>query len=305
VLKRLSSENESSQGGRSTKRFCEGWLHEGKTAMLKVLSGKVVAGADVRIGENVTVDVAEELIIGDRTVISDNARFEGRRIELGADCFCYSWDWRQLDIGRGRKDEEDAVLTVGSRCTFHDNRIDLSRFVTIGDDVGLSPEVCLYCHYYWLSPLDGFPCRQEGIEIRTGSIVGFRSTILPGTRIGPCSVIGANSVVTGALAGYTIYAGNPAKLVREIAPLSVPERAAKLFSLMVEYDRTLAYRGASGSWEVDYPKVRFAGVEIDCEQLTCEGEEGERSDDLRWHLFRNGIRIFTKRPFAKLPRAAR
>ena len=44
--------------------------------------------------------------------------------------------------------------------------------------------------------------------------IGQNVTILPGTHIGDGAIIGAESVVSGAVEPYTIVAGNPARLIR-------------------------------------------------------------------------------------------
>lgn len=268
-----------------------------------VRSGRLTTGADVTFGENVVINVAEECVIGDRCVISDNAYFEGRRITLGEDCFCYSWEWRRLDVGRGRLDDEDAVLTVGARCTFHDNKIDLSASVAVGDDVGLSPEVAAYCHYYWLSPLDGYPMRYAPVRVCDGAIVGFRSTLLPGSTVGAGSVVGANSVVSGGLDPGGVYAGNPARLIRRVREPSPGDRERIFRRACDDYSRSLAYRGRHAYVADAYPLISHMNCTINVEARTLEGEEDEHSDDLRWFLFTRGVRVYTKRPFRKLGRA--
>ena len=46
--------------------------------------------------------------------------------------------------------------------------------------------------------------------------IGADVTILPGVHIGRCAVIGAGSVVTGNVEAYHIYAGVPARKIRDI-----------------------------------------------------------------------------------------
>jgi acetyltransferase-like isoleucine patch superfamily enzyme len=270
----------------------------------RVKSGKLHAGVDCTFGDGVVVDVAEDVVIGDRCVIPDNAYLSGRSIKIGDDFYGYSWDWRRLDVGRGRRDEEDAVLTVGNRCTFHDNRIDLARRVTIGDDVGLSPEVAIYTHGYWQSELEGFPTKFAPVQIDRGTVIGFRSVILPGVRIEHHAVIGAQSLVTGNLYCNGIYGGNPAK---RIGLMTKPEGQNSRRSLCLILDayrqsclyRGLEIRGPSISW----PLVGLNGTWFDA--VNCkvvEGPEDEFTDDLREFLFKRGIRIYTRRPFRKLPR---
>jgi len=48
--------------------------------------------------------------------------------------------------------------------------------------------------------------------------IGSRAVILPGVNIGDGSVIGAGSVVTRDFPANSVLAGNPAQLLREVAP---------------------------------------------------------------------------------------
>lgn len=182
-----------------------------------VKSGKfIVDGEGCRIGNGVIVDVAEEVRIGNRCVIPDHAYFCGRRIEIGDDFFGYAHYCKRLEIGLGRRDEEDAILKIGSRCTLHDNRIDLAKHVTIGNDVGLSPEVCIYTHFYWLPEWDGWPVKYKPVVIGDRVLIGFRSTVLPGVTITSDTLIGAGSIVSRDINNSGVYAGNPARFIREI-----------------------------------------------------------------------------------------
>lgn len=54
------------------------------------------------------------------------------------------------------------------------------------------------------------------IKIGKGAWIGARSIILKGVTIGTGSVIGAGSVVTKDVPPWTIAAGNPARIIREI-----------------------------------------------------------------------------------------
>jgi acetyltransferase-like isoleucine patch superfamily enzyme len=46
--------------------------------------------------------------------------------------------------------------------------------------------------------------------------IGFDCCILPGVTIGDGAIVGARSVVTGDVPPYTVVAGNPARVIREI-----------------------------------------------------------------------------------------
>lgn len=267
-----------------------------------VKSGKFHAGSDLQCGENVVIDVAEEVIVGDRCVLPDNAYLSGRWMDIGDDFYGYSWEGKRLDIGRGRIDEEDAVLKVGNRCTMHDNKIDLARRVEIANDVGLSPEVTIYTHYYWQSPLEGFPCKYAPVDIHDGAIIGYRSVILPGANIGYRAVIGAQSVVYGEVKPLAISAGNPAKWKRRVEVPKPEWREEFLTELVMEYKMSCAYRNLTVLITLDQQTIRVRKCFLDLNLRTCEGKEDEYTDDLRDFLFKRGVRIYTRRPFRKLGR---
>lgn len=57
--------------------------------------------------------------------------------------------------------------------------------------------------------------------------IGYDSLIMPGVRIGNGAIISARSVVTSDVPPYTVYGGNPARLIRErFAPEVVAELEA-------------------------------------------------------------------------------
>ena len=52
--------------------------------------------------------------------------------------------------------------------------------------------------------------------IKKGASIGTNATILGGVTVGEGAIIGAGSVVTRDVPAYTVVAGNPAKILREI-----------------------------------------------------------------------------------------
>lgn len=58
--------------------------------------------------------------------------------------------------------------------------------------------------------------------------IGHGALILPGAQIGAGAIIGAGAVVAGAVAPYSIVAGNPARLIRPRFP---PATVARLLDL--------------------------------------------------------------------------
>ncbi|RLN88988.1 hypothetical protein BBJ28_00026380 [Nothophytophthora sp. Chile5] len=92
--------------------------------------------------------------------------------------------------------------------------------ITIGDRVMFAPNVQLYTASHPLDP----DVRSSGLElgkpitIEDDVWIGGNVVVLPGVRIGRGAVIGAGSVVTKDVPAMSIYAGNPAKLIRKIEP---------------------------------------------------------------------------------------
>ena len=58
---------------------------------------------------------------------------------------------------------------------------------------------------------------ERPVRIGSGSWLGFGTVVLPGADIGEHVVIGANSVVTGVIPSYTVAAGAPARVIKEMA----------------------------------------------------------------------------------------
>ncbi|MEZ9057284.1 DapH/DapD/GlmU-related protein [Vibrio pelagius] len=55
----------------------------------------------------------------------------------------------------------------------------------------------------------------EAINIGSDTWIGAKATILKGVTVGDAAVIGANSVVNRSMDGGKIYAGSPAKFIKE------------------------------------------------------------------------------------------
>jgi maltose O-acetyltransferase len=90
--------------------------------------------------------------------------------------------------------------------------------VTIGDFCLFGPAVQIYTAMH---PLDAALRRLEesgrAVEIGSDVWVGGGAIILPGVRIGARAVIGAGSVVTRDVPEGVLAAGNPCRVLREIA----------------------------------------------------------------------------------------
>lgn len=59
---------------------------------------------------------------------------------------------------------------------------------------------------------------EEPVVICNDAWIGCMSIILPGVTISEGAIVGAGSVVTKDVPPYTIVAGNPARIIRELTP---------------------------------------------------------------------------------------
>jgi acetyltransferase-like isoleucine patch superfamily enzyme len=153
----------------------------------------------------------------------NSERTEGLRIGRGASTYLGT----MFDVGpRGR-------VSVGEFALVHGARIVCDAEIEIGDYALISWNVVLMdtrrvpadprarrraLERAALHPdrrLDG---EEVAIPIRIGRNVwiGFDACVLPGVTIGEGSIVGARSVVVESVAPYTVVAGNPARVIRQL-----------------------------------------------------------------------------------------
>lgn len=90
--------------------------------------------------------------------------------------------------------------------------------VRIGDNCQMAPNVAIYTAGHPVHPDTRNSAYEYGIEVTIGDNVwiGGNTVICPGVHIGNNVVIGAGSVVTRDLPDWTVAAGNPCKVLRQI-----------------------------------------------------------------------------------------
>ena len=90
--------------------------------------------------------------------------------------------------------------------------------VIIGDNCQLAPNVAIYTAGHPVHPAARNTLFEYGADVVIGNNVwiGGNAVICPGVRIGDNAVIGAGSVVTKDIPAWTIAAGNPCRVIREI-----------------------------------------------------------------------------------------
>ena len=266
-----------------------------KDKNIEIKAKEIRIGSNVSFGKNIKVDVNGIFQIGDFSRLGNSAEILGNNIVFGSHLFNSSG----LRIGGGGRDNPTADLTIGDRCTIHNNFLNVCEPILIGDDVGLSPETSILTHGYWLSVLEGYPASFAGVSIGSGTIIGYRCLIMMGTSIATNCVIGAQSVVSKSLSEPGIYAGTPARFIKSITPLTLGEKRIKAKEILDQYKLIASSRGIelAGKLRLDYPIVRFNGLDINLETFEYSGVEDIETDDLRDFLRKWGIRIYTNRGF--------
>ncbi|MBD2260787.1 acyltransferase [Pseudanabaena sp. FACHB-2040] len=128
-------------------------------------------------------------------------------------------------------DKENASISIGHR-SFVNGVLIAAQSIDVGNDVLISWNVTVVDHdshsivfsqrsqdaVDWLtSKKDWTPVKIAPVKICDKAWVGFNSIILKGITIGEGAVIGAGSVVTKDIPAWTVAAGNPARVIREMS----------------------------------------------------------------------------------------
>jgi maltose O-acetyltransferase len=102
---------------------------------------------------------------------------------------------------------------VNANCTILDN-----AEVHIGHHVMIGPSVQIFTPAHALEAED----RIQGWEVAQAIVIedkvwiGGAAILLPGVRIGCQAVVGAGAVVTRSVPPFSVVAGNPARVIREL-----------------------------------------------------------------------------------------
>jgi len=111
--------------------------------------------------------------------------------------------------------------SIGANCKISSHTF-ICEGVTIEDDVFIGHNVTFINDMYPRSTAEGGGLQTEAdwkvvpTFIRKGASVGSSATILAGVTVGEGAIVGAGAVVTKDVPPWTIVAGNPARVLRNI-----------------------------------------------------------------------------------------
>jgi acetyltransferase-like isoleucine patch superfamily enzyme len=174
--------------------------------------------------------IPDNVVLEDDTYIETSLSFK----------LCRSQAPVALRLGRGAAIYKDTMLDLGSRAEvqvgeyalIHGARIVCNAQLKIGNYALISWQVVLMDTYRL--PFDSVKRRQileraacqgespsgdvpaQPIAIGDNVWIGFDACILPGVTIGEGAIVGARSVVNRDVPPYTVVAGNPARVVRQL-----------------------------------------------------------------------------------------
>jgi len=170
-------------------------------------------------------------------------RYLSRKIRVGAGSDVNWWSLGaggggQVNIGKDSIvrcridfDHPGGVVTIGDRTFIGASHIVCHTAVNIGDDAILSWGITIFDHdshsldgeqrrndvrNWKLGRKDWTHVRIAPVDIGPKAWIGFGASILRGVRIGEGAVVGARSVVTRDVPAYTVVAGNPARVIKQL-----------------------------------------------------------------------------------------
>lgn len=130
-----------------------------------------------------------------------------------------------LSVGYGASGEDlpERGLVIGDRCVIGARAcLTAHTSIVLGDDVWFGQDVFVSdaSHGYQdpETPIGQQFGVHQPVTIGSGSWIGHGAIILPGTTIGRNVVVGAGSVVRGAVEDNAVVGGSPARVIRRFEP---------------------------------------------------------------------------------------
>jgi acetyltransferase-like isoleucine patch superfamily enzyme len=231
--------------------------------------GSVISGEHVEIGDHTS--------IGFLTIIRGKEIVLGSHVQIGSMTFL---DTPYIQIGEGTKINEqvfvgglqmpDSRFVVGRNCLIMQmSFINPARSIVIGDDSGIGGHCLIFGHSSFLNQFEGYATEFAPIEIGNSVGLAWRVFVLPGTKIGDGSMVGAGSVVSGTIPPCSLAVGFPARIVGKPPvfprPVSDEEKIAmfrKISAEMIEFliGSGLEAESVDGQYEIRKSTGRWGGL---------------------------------------------
>lgn len=250
--------------------FIKNWIYRLKG--YRIGKGVSIGFGSIISGERVTI--GDYTSIGFLTIIRGKEITIGAHVQIGATTFL---DTPYLEIGEGSKINEqvfvgglqfpDSRFVLGRNCQIMQmSFINPARSIVIGDDSGIGGHSLIFGHSSFLNVFDGYTVDFEPIEIGSSVSLAWGVFVLPKTKIGDGTVIGARSVVHGTIPPRCLALGFPARVVSK-APdfpkvLSEKEKLEMFRRIVVEMiqlfqDSGLHCEAAGSRYTISQPRMAW------------------------------------------------
>lgn len=129
-------------------------------------------------------------------------------------------------------ERQGACFTVGDRSFVGEGQVSCAQSIEVGDDVMIAWGTAIFDHSShslrfserandvtrWLCGEKNWSVvKISPVRICNKAWIGYGCIVLPGVTVGEGAVVGAGSVVTSDVPPWTVFAGNPARLIRELS----------------------------------------------------------------------------------------
>lgn len=152
---------------------------------LEIGSDCIVSGNFIFESSKGKINIGKHSYIGPSVFISRSNIQIGNNVTIAWGCTIYDHDSHSLDYIKRRKDIDDELKDIKSGVSFIKNK-------------------------------DWDCVNSKPIIIKDDAWIGMNVIILKGVTIGEGAIVGAGSVVTKDVPAWTVVAGNPAKVVKQI-----------------------------------------------------------------------------------------
>ena len=271
----------------------------------KIIANNIDIHESVEIGDNVHIH-CDTIKIGKFSKIGNDVKINCKSFEAGS--WLFMWD--RVEVGRGGCTGTNSNVKIGNHVgIFEDTIINPSESVEIGNDVGIGGEVMIWTHGAWLDVTQGFPSDFGPVKIGNNVWLPARSIVLPNVTIGDDTVIGIGSIINRDLPSGCFAAGSPCKVVRENCypkELSNEELQKKVLEIINNWcklhkDKNILMSAIRVWGEgIITLKQKDKFTHYDVKEKEIIGYVNEVSEDLRDYLRREGIKIYTDKPFESI-----
>jgi acetyltransferase-like isoleucine patch superfamily enzyme len=141
-------------------------------------------------------------------------------IRIGRDVIVGPYCALAAGVMPGHVPETNPVITIGDRVLIgRGSGVVGHQSIAIGDGVFTGHNVYITDANHGYEdvtlPIGKQFAAPRPVRIGAGSWLGHGTVVLPGSVIGEHVVVGAGSVVTGALPPFSVAVGNPARVIRQ------------------------------------------------------------------------------------------